>query len=139
MLGSGQVYKLTNVLGGTVVDLSGGDNKSIIGYSDHNGPNQRWKFTHQHQGWTLKSAGSDLFLGIESPAADGVRVVATQQPTFWEIEKDSDDLSVWRFFVQGTQFCLDLSDNGNKTPGTPLEIWGKWHGKNQTWRLHESN
>jgi hypothetical protein len=55
---SGQTYKITNVKGGTIIDLSGGDNKSsqynlhglqfrstdsapVIGYEDHNGPNQR--------------------------------------------------------------------------------------------------
>jgi len=136
MLASGTTYKITNAAGGTVLDLSGGDNKSIIGYGDHDGSNQRWIFAHQHAGWTLQSVGTGLYLGIEGAPGDGTPVVATQQPTtHWEIEKDDQDSSTWRFYVQGTRFNLDLSDHGNPTPGTPITLWGKWAGKNQTWRL----
>lgn len=32
-------------------------------------------------------------------------------------------------------FCVDLSDYGNAKPGTPVELWGRWDGDNQKWRL----
>lgn len=38
---SGGTYKLINAKGGTVLDLSGGDNRSIIGYGFHGGDNQK--------------------------------------------------------------------------------------------------
>ncbi|KAL1731600.1 hypothetical protein EV714DRAFT_208546 [Schizophyllum commune] len=38
---SGQSYKITNSKGGTVVDLSAGDNTSIIGWPYHEGSNQQ--------------------------------------------------------------------------------------------------
>ncbi|KAF7986859.1 hypothetical protein HWV62_12586 [Athelia sp. TMB] len=135
MLASGTSYKITNVKGGTVLDLSGGDNKSIIGYNDHDGSNQRWIFTHQRNGWTLQSVGTGLYLGIDGAPRDGAPVIATQEPTtHWEIDNDGEDSNTWRFYVQGTEFNLDLSDHGNPTPGTPITLWGKWSGKNQTWR-----
>ena len=38
---SGGVYRLVNAKAGNVVDLSGGDNTSIIGYDWHGGDNQK--------------------------------------------------------------------------------------------------
>ncbi|KAF7986846.1 hypothetical protein HWV62_12560 [Athelia sp. TMB] len=97
MLASGTSYKITNVKGGTVLDLSGGDNKSIIGYSDHDGSNQRWIFTHQRNGWTLQSVGTGLYLGIDGAPRDGAPVIATQGPTtHWEIDNDGEDSNTWR-------------------------------------------
>lgn len=70
MVLSGQIYKITNVKGGTVIDLSGGDGKSsksalfcyfrtstkyhpslllVIGYPDHDGPNQRVRESSQRR------------------------------------------------------------------------------------------
>lgn len=38
---SGRVYALFNVQAGNCVDLSGGDNTSVIGYDYHGGDNQK--------------------------------------------------------------------------------------------------
>lgn len=40
--------------------------------------------------------------------------------------------------VPGTPFNLDLSNHGDSTPGTPVELWGKWQGANQTWIFNKS-
>lgn len=32
---------------------------------------------------------------------------------------------------------VDLTDYGNGTPGTPVAIWGRWDGENQTWRFEK--
>jgi len=132
---SGQIYRLTNVVGETVIDLSGGDNKSIIGYGDHNGPNQRWIFDQTDSGFTIKSAGSGQFLGLEQQPEVGVPVVATGTPFSWHIQPDKEDPSVFRVFVPGTEYNLDLNGHGSSTPGTPITIRKHWHGKNQTWRI----
>ena len=38
---SGGVYKLINAQAGNCVDLSGGDNTSVIGFDYHGGENQK--------------------------------------------------------------------------------------------------
>lgn len=38
---SGATYRLINAKAGNVLDLSGGDGKSIIGYDWHGGDNQK--------------------------------------------------------------------------------------------------
>ncbi|KAH7925979.1 carbohydrate-binding module family 13 protein [Leucogyrophana mollusca] len=133
---SGHTYKLINVKGGTALDLSGGDNRSIIGYGFHNGPNQEWLF-EQHEGghWTIKSVGSGKYLGLEENPRDGVSVLAVSNPYRWDIWPDDEDLSVYRIFASGTQFNIDLSDHGNPTPGTEIVVWWKWNGRNQCWRV----
>ena len=42
-----------------------------------------------------------------------------------------------RLLVPGTWMNIDLSDHGNSTPGTPVELWGKWEGQNQLWTLQQ--
>ena len=43
---AGQTYRLVNLKAGNVLDLSGGDNKSIIGYEWHGGDNQKVSMTY---------------------------------------------------------------------------------------------
>ena len=42
-LEDGAVYKFVNAKAGNVMDLSGGDNVSVIGYDWHDGENQKVK------------------------------------------------------------------------------------------------
>ncbi|KAG2357977.1 hypothetical protein BDR07DRAFT_1612178 [Suillus spraguei] len=106
-------YTFKNCKGGTVMDLSGGDNYSIIGYHDDNGPNQAWTFQNNGDHWVIKSAGADKYLGIEGDvdgAADGAKVVAVSSPAKWDIN-DSDVQGVQgiRILLHGKQFSVDLS------------------------------
>ncbi|KAG1880983.1 carbohydrate-binding module family 13 protein [Suillus subluteus] len=131
------IYTLKNRQGGTVIDLSGGDNQSIIGYNDHNGPNQSWIFQRADDAWFIKSAGTDKYLGVEGDvnnAGDGTRVVAVPSPFKWDI-KDSDMEGVGgiRILLHDKQFSVDLSDKGNATEGTPVQLWTGWQGANQIW------
>jgi hypothetical protein len=38
-----------------------------------------------------------------------------------------------RIFLANKTLNVDLSDHGNPTPGTPVELWGEWEGENQLW------
>ncbi|KAG1728372.1 carbohydrate-binding module family 13 protein [Suillus paluster] len=134
------IYTLRNCKGGTVLDLSGGDDRSIIGYHDHNGPNQAWIFEQrghgEDHGWFIKSVGSGQFLGFEGELRDGVQVIATSSPAKWDV-RDSDVPGVQgiRILAHRTNFSVDLSDNGNPTEGTKVELWGSWEAANQIWAL----
>ncbi|KAG1729440.1 carbohydrate-binding module family 13 protein [Suillus lakei] len=131
------IYTLRNCQGGTVADLSGEDNYSIIGYHSHNGPNQAWIFQNDGDGWSIKSVGADKYLGIEGDvdgAGNGTKVVAVSSPFKWDV-KDSDVEGVEgiRILVHGKKLSMDLSDKGNATEGTPIQLWTRWHGANQIW------
>ncbi|KAG2357979.1 carbohydrate-binding module family 13 protein [Suillus spraguei] len=130
-------YILKNCKGGTVMDLSGGNNYSIIGYHDKNGLNQAWTFQNNGDHWVIKSAGADKYLGIEGSvgdAGDGTKVVAVSSPAKWDIQ-DSDVQGAQgiRILVHGKRFSVDLSDNGNATDGTGVQLWSRWQGANQIW------
>ncbi|OAX34811.1 hypothetical protein K503DRAFT_418071 [Rhizopogon vinicolor AM-OR11-026] len=135
-------YTFTNCQGGTVLDLSGTDNYSIIGYQNHNGTNQQWVFERANTHWFIKSAGSDQYLGILgdiSSAQNGTRVIAVSSPFAWVVE-DSDVSGAQgiRILARGTDFSLDL-DGGNSADSTKVQLWGRWKGANQIWAAAARN
>ncbi|PIL34506.1 hypothetical protein GSI_03283 [Ganoderma sinense ZZ0214-1] len=139
MVESGRTYKLVNAKAGNVLDLSGSDNKSLIGYDWHDGDNQKWHLVQEDGAWVLRNVSTGHYLGVEGEACDGTPVVAVYEPFRWDIWPDEEDSSTYRLFVPNTRYNLDLSDHGNPTPGTPVTLWSKWHpGKNQTWRFEDA-
>ncbi|KAH8983301.1 hypothetical protein EDB92DRAFT_1891385 [Lactarius akahatsu] len=91
---SGQRYKITNQLTELAVDLNGGNNKSIIGWTPHGGENQQWIIDEQVNGqWTIRSVSSQKYLGIEKAPDNGTHLVVLDKPQFWDIEilPDSND------------------------------------------------
>jgi len=135
---AGGTYYLINKKAGNALDLSGGDNVSIIGYGLHDGDNQKWRLAGDGSGWTLQNASTGKWLSIEGSiesANNGTRVVAGSTQFAWDIWPDENDSSVHRLFIHGTRLNIDLSDHGNTTPGTPVILWGKWAGDNQCWRF----
>ncbi|KAJ8597208.1 hypothetical protein M405DRAFT_585995 [Rhizopogon salebrosus TDB-379] len=118
-----QTYALTNCQGGTVLDLSGTDHYSIIGYQYHSGTNQQWTFVRADNLWYIMSYGSGQYLGIEgdiSNAQNGTKVVAVT----WGVE-DSDISGIQgiRVLVHGTNFSLDL--NGGNSADSSFGKGGK--------------
>lgn len=107
---SGQRYKITNEQTKLVVDLSGADNKSIIGWNYHGGENQqvitfsisklgthnhdtpKWIPEEQDDGqWTIQSV-TQKYLGFEKVRTMEHLLSALDKPQSWEIEiLDSDD------------------------------------------------
>ncbi|KAJ7599606.1 ricin B-like lectin [Mycena floridula] len=133
---SGQTYKLVNVKSSTVVmDLSGTDNRSIIGYPDQDGPNQKWTMAWTGHSWTFRSVSSGLYLNISGQPADGTKLVAAPEPCQWDIWHDESNHDAYRIFIPGTGFNLDLYNYGDATPGNPITLWYRWKGVHQTWKF----
>ncbi|KAG1769278.1 ricin B lectin domain-containing protein [Suillus placidus] len=130
------IYNLRNCQGGTAVDLSGGDNHTIIGYHPHEGPNQAWIFEQDgdQNGWFIKSLRSGQYLGIEGNAYNGIAVVAIPYPFKWDV-RDSDVQGVLgiRILVHGTNYSMELSDFGSSANGTKIQLLDSWAGANQIW------
>ncbi|KXN83013.1 hypothetical protein AN958_01948 [Leucoagaricus sp. SymC.cos] len=133
---SGQTYKITNVKSGTVVDLSGVDNHTIIGYPYHNGQNQHWTFNWTGKAWTIRSVSSGQYLGTDSTNyADGTKLVAVAQPFEWHIWRDDANQNTFRIFVPFTHFNVDLNNYGSPIAGEPISLWWTWEGLHQTWKI----
>ncbi|KAI0699026.1 carbohydrate-binding module family 13 protein [Cytidiella melzeri] len=136
-LNSGSIYKFVNAKAGNVMDLSGSDNRSCIGYDWHGGDNQKWRLEKLRDGpgWVVQNVRHGGYLSITENLVDGVSVVCSSDPTQWDIQTDEQDSSVYRLNVLNTRMSLDLADHGNPTPGTAVTLWGQWEGRNQCWRL----
>ncbi|RDB22017.1 hypothetical protein Hypma_010816 [Hypsizygus marmoreus] len=93
---SGFTYKITNAKSGTVVDLSGQDNRSIIGFPSHGGTNQQWALEWTNIGWTFRSVATGLYLSIDGSPADGTRLVAVTTPFGWHIWHDEVNPQTYR-------------------------------------------
>lgn len=132
---SGQTYTITNAKSGTVMDLSGLDNRSVIGFPAHGGPNQKWTLNWTGRSWTFQSVYSGLYLALDGSPSDGTRLVAAATPAEWHIWHDDVDPSAYRIFVPFTRFNLDLYGHGNPAPSTPITTWYTWRGIHQTWRF----
>jgi hypothetical protein len=111
---SGQRYKFTNEENGLVLDLSGSNGKSILGWDFHGGGNQQvnnlvvtsiacpsydhdtlqWITERQDDGqWTVRSVRHHKYLGFESTLKDGAPLDGLDKPQLWDIEvlPDSED------------------------------------------------
>ncbi|KAJ2917819.1 hypothetical protein MD484_g2584, partial [Candolleomyces efflorescens] len=131
---AGQRYKIVNAKSGTVIDLSGHDGVSVSGWDDHGGDNQIWEAHTDGSTWHFRNAANGRYLAIEQEPGDAVKVIGSDEPFGWHIWPDEQDPSTLRICLPDTVFNIDLSNHGDATPGTPVEIWGRWEGVNQTWR-----
>jgi hypothetical protein len=94
------------------------------------------------------------YLGIDGPARDGAQIVSVDEPVGFDIQPDPHVPNAFkcapsplsapcpaalaltnprRVFAPGTDYCFDLSDNGNRDDGTIVTLWYKWEGKHQSW------
>ncbi|KAL0948453.1 hypothetical protein HGRIS_011026 [Hohenbuehelia grisea] len=132
-INSGSVYRLINAKAGTALDLSGGDNSSIIGYPYHEGANQKWLLEWTGKGWTFKSSSNGLYLTLSGTATDGTRLTVGSTPMEWHVWPDNLDSSVYRHVSPVSR--SDLWAQGDPTPGTPITLWYRWNGRHQTWKF----
>ncbi|KZP12696.1 carbohydrate-binding module family 13 protein [Athelia psychrophila] len=123
-----KTYTITNGFAtGIVVDLSGGDNKSIIGYPPNGGPNQQWVFAKSKGAWTIKSAALDLYIAPNTTTPGNYSALqAVSAPFLWDIWHDEVNNGAYRFFVNNTALNWDLTGYGNSTPGNTVQLFQKY-------------
>ena len=84
---------LLNALTGAALDLSGADNRTVIGYAVHGGPNQQWEFVPSGRGYAVRCVrraadGHALYLAPrEGAVRERVAVVASAYPVTWSVEQ----------------------------------------------------
>uniref|UniRef100_A0A8H8CG26 Ricin B lectin domain-containing protein n=1 Tax=Psilocybe cubensis TaxID=181762 RepID=A0A8H8CG26_PSICU len=127
-------YVIVNKKAGTVIDLSGTDNHSIIGWERHDGTNQQWETIEVDGRWHIKNVGNGLYLSLGGAGPnDDVRLVGSEDHYSWELVRDDEDENGIRIKVPDSWHNVDLTNHGDPTPGTPIAIWGRWQGQNQVW------
>ncbi|KAF8264538.1 hypothetical protein EI94DRAFT_1703163 [Lactarius quietus] len=127
---SGQRYKITNEQARLVVDLSGADSKSIIGWTSHGGANQQW-ITEEHR--------ASEYIGLANTPKNGTALVALDEPQLWDIKiVDSSDYAKTsvKLCIRNTTMVADFPLY-KLVVGTGIQLWADWNGKNQIWVLEE--
>ena len=102
-------------------------------------------------------------MGYSGDPDNNTPIKAMRNPTMWDMRPDQENPDTMRCvlrprlsrlailcllerrsadrgdraYVAGTDYCLDLSGHGNSNPGTPVTLWKKWGGANQTWRFEQ--
>ena len=80
------VYIVRNAKSNTVIDLSGGDRKSLMGYSHHGMENQQWEFGPLGDGWCIRSLRNGGYFTLEKGMHDGALLTTNSYPVAWAIE-----------------------------------------------------
>ncbi|OBZ72955.1 hypothetical protein A0H81_06821 [Grifola frondosa] len=117
-------YVLINARSGTALDLQIGDQRSLIGFPMHGGPNQQWEFVPSGQGYMIRSALSvsraeGLYLTVEDGIRDHAAVVASAFPVSWNVNQNEEGIIIsW----PNTDFVFGLADMGSSTPGTEVQL-----------------
>jgi hypothetical protein len=131
------VYVLINGRGGTVVDISAADNKSIVGDTFDGGKQQQWRFEQLGQGFSICNVLTGLYITSEAGIDDNIALTTSPFPTSWAVGIDGNhDGNIWISWPN-TGFVLDLTNNGQSTPGTPIHLHNKRSPRNpcQSWRF----
>ncbi|GJE99688.1 carbohydrate-binding module family 13 protein [Phanerochaete sordida] len=138
VINDGAIYKFVNAGAGNVCE-TGPDGESVVGFDWNGRDTQMWKVAKlpESPGYVIQNVGTGRYLSICEGAQEGIRVMASAQPTQWEIRPDWKEPSLHRLYLANTDYNIDLSDHGNPTPGTPCAIWSAWEGRNQCWHLDE--
>ena len=134
-LHSGWHYRITNVKSGTILDLSGADYKSIIGYRNKNSNNQHWRIDKVDNGlWTIRNKEKNAkYLGYGYAEPNNyVALQGQEHECKWDIVDRGENK--WEIRVPGPpRYTTDLSDHGNATDGTVIHLWEIGHTDNQRW------
>ncbi|KZT08244.1 carbohydrate-binding module family 13 protein [Laetiporus sulphureus 93-53] len=131
-------FILRNVKSGTVLDLSGADRRSILGWTVHRGHNQQWEFLPYGRGYAIRAVwrptADPLYLSVENTNQEP-QVVASPFPTSWELHVDQRTETV-HIQWSGTSYAIELGDQGSATPGTRAQLMiGKAEEFSQSWQF----
>ncbi|KAI0049122.1 carbohydrate-binding module family 13 protein [Auriscalpium vulgare] len=92
------VYTLTDVRWGMSLDLSGADDRSLIGFGMHGWENQQWEFSRLGAGYMIRSMHSQAFAtldGFNMQSGGVASIAAGSFPVCWDLEVlthfDSED------------------------------------------------
>ncbi|KAH8105195.1 ricin B lectin domain-containing protein [Cristinia sonorae] len=136
-LKTGASYVIVNKLTGFVVDLSAGDNKSVILFDLNGDSNQQWVAKKVGSFWTFQSKATGSYLGVAGEPVAQSLVVASKDAVRWTVEPDPTCAEFSRIIHGSTNFSLDIQEKDEAVPGTKV-ILGEYVAEGQqSWRFEE--
>ncbi|PPQ69126.1 hypothetical protein CVT26_003574 [Gymnopilus dilepis] len=130
-------YVIVNKKTKTVLDLSGQDQKSIIGWSYHAGANQQWRLIGGNDGlFLIKSVSSGKYLRpLNGETKESQPLVAGNEPYGWDIKIDAQAQPGIRICAHNSDLVADLW-GASANLGTEIKLFKAWYpGENQVWVL----
>ncbi|TRM66803.1 hypothetical protein BD626DRAFT_396979 [Schizophyllum amplum] len=130
-------YRMKHVDSGKVIDLSGADDRTCIGFLEHGWENQRWIFARLGAGYSIQSAHSQQYMTIDASLANGTAIVASPFPVSWEVQYDGEE---WIIGWPNSRYFLDLDCHGlTKVSRTGIQLWRNedptCFRRSRVWRL----
>jgi len=109
------IYKIENAsIPDCVIDLSGVDNKTIIGFSAHGWENQQWEISPLGAGYSIRSVHTGNYVTIESGLANGTTVVANPYPVSWVFDASDCKEDVWKIGWPNNALLFAMDKSGSR-------------------------
>ncbi|KAI4527731.1 hypothetical protein K525DRAFT_283430 [Schizophyllum commune Loenen D] len=114
-------YTIRNEAIDQVLDLSGADHKTCIGYLAHGGENQRWIIDRLGAGYTIQNARSKTYMTVDASLANGTTIVGSAFPVAWDIQLGN---AGWTIGWPNSRYFLELDYHADPNPqAAELQLW----------------
>ncbi|KAI0795855.1 hypothetical protein C8Q75DRAFT_744125 [Abortiporus biennis] len=148
-----KIYKIVNVKSGTNMSVSSDDNRKLVGFPGHDGPDQLFKFEpfgprdsyfirslHEHSTGILGKK-SPLYISFNVEHNTRHPLVLSEYPVCWKIEwmhastVNREEGGIVKILLASGSHVFDL-DQGRSQPGTLINlVKPKELEEAQMWRL----
>ncbi|KAJ3792818.1 hypothetical protein GGU11DRAFT_466616 [Lentinula aff. detonsa] len=125
-------YRLINLQSHTALDLSEGDGRTLIGWTQHNKPNQQFIFTPLGHGggYLIQNAWNSNYVTVEDGICTGISVVGSGFPATWvveEIDHGKHDITgltgnCFRIRWPNSRYVVDMEGYGCDKDGTRVSL-----------------
>lgn len=121
------------------IDLSGQDLRTIIGFSSHDGDNQRWEFATLGAGYSIRSVYNGSYLSIDFKALHDLRphVVASSFPVSWDVKLYDADNGVYRIRWPNSEYVFSMDITAGDLPPVFLSKQRSNADSSQLWFFRE--
>ncbi|KAG7094027.1 hypothetical protein E1B28_007649 [Marasmius oreades] len=132
-------YKIVNVKGGTAIDLSSEDGKSVIAFTEkyQGDSNQQWTFERLGAGYSIRNVRNGAYLSVNLKNAIGQPIETSYYPVSWELVVFDSQNNIYRIGWPGGEYVFDLRDYGNPKAKNKIDLHGQGMETWKLWRLIE--
>ncbi|KAJ3994702.1 hypothetical protein F5050DRAFT_429316 [Lentinula boryana] len=142
-------YRLINLQSHTALDLSEGDGRTLIGWTQHNKPNQQFIFTPLGHGggYLIQNAWNSNYVTVEDGIRTGISVVGSGFPATWAVEEINYEKhnitgltgNCFRIRWPNSRYVVDMEGYGCDKDGTRIQLAYEQYPIHpcQVWRFEE--
>ncbi|KAF5357874.1 hypothetical protein D9756_001222 [Leucocoprinus leucothites] len=125
MIQNHSIYKIRHTFfDDNVLDLSGADHVSVLGWTESGSENQQWSLTHEESNlYGIRSVISGKYAAVSGKPRNGAPIEVTDTLFLWEVGQENDPHG-------GEVYTLDLGG-----PQEDVEVWVEGEDRHQCWRL----